>query len=226
MSKIKVIFCDFDGTITDKDNITALMEQFAPQGWEEIKDQILGEQISIQDGVGKLFSLLPSDRRHEYTQFLLEQTVIRPGFAEFVRFTEENQIQLYVVSGGIDFFVYPTLQPWISPEKIYCNGSDFSGERIQILWPHACEEPCTNQCGCCKPTILRRFDPQIYHRIVIGDSITDLQIAKLADEVYARDFLIEKCREHRIPYTPFATFFDIIRSLDSDHSGEDKNGTS
>ncbi|MGB2992381.1 MAG: 2-hydroxy-3-keto-5-methylthiopentenyl-1-phosphate phosphatase, partial [Paenisporosarcina sp.] len=41
-----VIFCDFDGTITIKDNIMAIMKKFAPPEWEPIKDQILGQQIS------------------------------------------------------------------------------------------------------------------------------------------------------------------------------------
>ncbi|SFI83700.1 2-hydroxy-3-keto-5-methylthiopentenyl-1-phosphate phosphatase [Thermoflavimicrobium dichotomicum] len=214
MGKIPVIFCDFDGTITEKDNIVSIMKRFAPPGWEEIKDQILAQQISIRQGVGKLFSLLPSSLREEIVQFVLENTKIREGFTDFVRFTQDKQIRLYVVSGGIDFFVYPVLDGLIESEHIFCNGSDFSGEHIQIVWPYACQAPCTNDCGCCKPTILRKFDPGRYERIVIGDSITDLQAAKLADRVFARDFLIEKCEENGISYTPFHSFYDIIHALE------------
>lgn len=36
MAKIAV-FCDFDGTITEKDNIINIMKHFAPSGWEGIK---------------------------------------------------------------------------------------------------------------------------------------------------------------------------------------------
>ncbi len=48
---------------------------------------------------------------------------------------------------------------------------------------------------------------------MIGDSITDLQAAKQADKVFARDFLITKCEENYIAYTPFETFHDIQNEL-------------
>ncbi|WP_026676156.1 2-hydroxy-3-keto-5-methylthiopentenyl-1-phosphate phosphatase [Fictibacillus gelatini] len=213
MKKTGVIFCDFDGTVTENDNIIAIMKQFAPLGWENIKEQILGQQISIREGVGKLFSLLPSSKKDEITEFVLSQAKVRDGFHAFVDYTKEQGIPLYIVSGGIDFFVYPLLQGVIPEDHIYCNGSDFTGESVRILWPHACDDACGNDCGCCKPTILRRFDSSKYHKIVIGDSITDLQAAKQADEVFARDFLIEKCEENNISYTPFETFYEIIDQL-------------
>ena len=36
MSKERIIFCDFDGTITVNDNIVAIMKHFNPEGWEGI----------------------------------------------------------------------------------------------------------------------------------------------------------------------------------------------
>ncbi|WP_044642731.1 2-hydroxy-3-keto-5-methylthiopentenyl-1-phosphate phosphatase [Risungbinella massiliensis] len=213
MSKQPIIFCDFDGTITESDNIIAIMKQFAPIGWEVLKDQVLAQEISIREGVGKMFSLLPSTLKEEIIQFVMENARMREGFPEFIAYAKREDIPFYIVSGGIDFFVNPMLEGIVKKEKIYCNGSDFSNETIQILWPYECDLHCTNDCGCCKPSILRQFDDQRYHKIVIGDSITDLQAAKLADQVFARDFLIEKCVENEIPYTPFQNFYDIIHHL-------------
>ncbi|WP_028775419.1 2-hydroxy-3-keto-5-methylthiopentenyl-1-phosphate phosphatase [Shimazuella kribbensis] len=213
MSKQPIIFCDFDGTITESDNIIAIMKHFAPPEWEELKDNVLSQHISIKDGVGKMFSLLPSSSKEEITRFVQENGILRAGFEEFVVFTQKENIPLYIVSGGIDFFIYPMLDHFIDRDHIYCNASDFSKENIQIIWPHACDEFCSNDCGCCKPSILRLFDNDKYEKIVIGDSITDLQAAKLADRVYARDYLIEKCEELDIHYTPFADFTEIIQNL-------------
>ncbi|MCK9918282.1 hypothetical protein MXD81_55085, partial [Microbacteriaceae bacterium K1510] len=70
MSKQLVLFCDFDGTITEKDNIVAIMRKFSPPNWEEITQQILSQQISIREGVGKLFAMLPSSLRQEITDFI------------------------------------------------------------------------------------------------------------------------------------------------------------
>jgi len=210
-----IIFCDFDGTITESDNIVAIMKRFAPPEWEVLKDDILSQRISVQEGVGAMFSLLPSSQKEDITNFVLQNARIRDGFREFVAFTKERNIPLYVVSGGIDFFVYPLLEGLVEKDHIFCNGSDFSGETIRITWPHSCDDECQNGCGCCKPSIMRKLAKSGSFRIVIGDSITDLAVAKLADHVIARDFLLQKCQELHIPHTPFATFFDVIRVLEA-----------
>lgn len=209
-----IIFCDFDGTITNTDNIIAIMKRFAPQGWEEIKDDILSQRLTIKDGVSQLFSLLPSNMRDEITTFILSHAVIRDGFKEFVDYTKQRDIPLFIISGGIEFFVEPLLDGLIPTENIYCNGSDFSKEHIQILWPHSCDEHCENGCGCCKPTLIRKLANMDDYKIVIGDSITDLQAAKLADHVIARDFLLEKCKELDLRHSAFATFYDVIDILE------------
>ncbi|MGG1678934.1 2-hydroxy-3-keto-5-methylthiopentenyl-1-phosphate phosphatase [Neobacillus sp. NRS-1170] len=208
-----VIYCDFDGTITESDNIIAIMEKFAPPGWEEIKNQILSRQFSICKGVGKLFSLLPSDRKDEITKFAIENAKIRAGFKEFVAFAHEEGIPLYIVSGGIDFFIYPILADYGPFTGVYCNKSDFSEEGIQILWPHTCDPLCKNDCGCCKPSIIRHLNHKNSFRIVIGDSVTDLEAAKHADFVLARDLLQEKCLEWGINHREFHTFFDCIEEI-------------
>lgn len=213
MSKQIILFCDFDGTITEKDNISAIMEKFAPAGWEEIKDQILGQKISIREGVGKLFAMIPSARKQEIIDFIVADAKIRPGFAEFIQFCQQEQIELLITTGGIDFFVEPILAPFELKAKIFCNGSDFSGEHIHITWPYACDEACDVDCGMCKTSIIRQYDPARYHRIVIGDSITDLAGAKIADFVIARSLLEQKSAELGLPYRPFRTFYDVIDIL-------------
>jgi len=209
-----VIYCDFDGTITESDNIIAIMKQFAPPEWVEIKDLILSRQISVNEGVGKLFSLLPSNKKKEITEFAIENAKIRPGFKEFVGYVREKGIPLYIVSGGIDFFVHSILAEYAPFDGVYCNHSDFSEETINILWPHECDSSCNNDCGCCKPSIMRKLNnPMGSFKIVIGDSVTDLEAAKHADFVLARDLLQEKCVEWGINHQGFHTFFDCIEEI-------------
>lgn len=214
--KQPVIFCDFDGTITTNDNIIAIMKHFDPPGWEPIKDAILAQTISIREGVQKMFSLLPSSKKDEVLAYVLEQAEIREGFEEFVAYTKQNNIPLYIVSGGIDFFVYPLLEPFGPFAGIYCNEADFSGDTIHITFPHGCDDQCDSQgCGCCKPSIIRKLLAEDATSVVIGDSITDLQAAKQADLVIARDFLIGKCEELDIPYQPFENFGDVTEIIDA-----------
>jgi 2-hydroxy-3-keto-5-methylthiopentenyl-1-phosphate phosphatase len=214
MSKKLVLFCDFDGTITEKDNIVSIVRKFAASECESLIEQILTQQITIQSGVGQLFQLIPSDKREDIIQFILEEAKIRTGFPEFVRFCREEGIEWLITSGGVDFFLEPLLAPFdLTGVPLYCNGSDFSGERIRVTWPHHCDEQCNNGCGMCKTTIIRRYDPAQYYRVVIGDSITDLAGAKIADYVIARSLLAQKAAELQLPHSTFATFQDVITVL-------------
>ncbi|MFC0558264.1 2-hydroxy-3-keto-5-methylthiopentenyl-1-phosphate phosphatase [Halalkalibacter alkalisediminis] len=210
--KRPVIFCDFDGTITDNDNIVAIMNKFAPPEWEAIKDDILAQRISIKQGVGQFFRLLPSALKQEMTEFILNDAKIRDGFETFVDYTKNHDIDLIIVSGGMDFFVHPLLKKYELP--VYCNQAKFDEETIRVEWLHACDSECINECGCCKPSILRKIGEDRF-KIVIGDSITDLQAAKQANFVIARDFLLEKCRELEIPHAPFHTFHEVIQILEN-----------
>ncbi len=210
----KVIICDFDGTITETDNIIAIMKKFAPPEWEDLKNGVLSQEISIKDGVGKMFQLLPSTSKEQIVKYILRSAEIRAGFKDFVQYTRENNIPLFIVSGGIDFFVYPLLEGLVNEEQIYCNVADFSNEKIQIEWPNSCDVSCTNECGCCKPSLIRKLTNADQKKIVIGDSITDLQAAKLADLVIARDLLLEKCKELHLPHQSFTTFYDVMTILD------------
>ncbi len=212
MSKI-VLFCDFDGTITTSDNIISILKKFDPPGWIRLKDQVLNQEVSIRSGVSAMFSLFPSSLKTEIERYLLNAIEIRKGFNEFVDFTDQEQIPLYIVSGGMDFFVKPILARYVSDSQIYCNETKFDQENMRVVWPHPCDDQCQNECGCCKPSIMRKLSDSQNYKIVIGDSITDLQAAKLADLVIARDFLQQKCEELQIPYKPFETFHDVIHHI-------------
>jgi 2-hydroxy-3-keto-5-methylthiopentenyl-1-phosphate phosphatase len=215
MSKQIVIFCDFDGTITEKDNIIDIMREFVPEEqWKPIVDDIFAKKTSLRAGVYDLFQLVPSARQKEVTDFVLNRANIRDGFGNFVTYCHQQNISLLITSNGIDFFIEPILAPYVEKiGKVYCNRSDFSRENVKIIYPYPCDEHCNVDCGMCKTTIIRRYDSDNYFKIVIGDSITDLEGAKIADAVIARSYLAEKCEELGISYKPFTDFHDCIKAL-------------
>jgi 2-hydroxy-3-keto-5-methylthiopentenyl-1-phosphate phosphatase len=214
--KHPIIFCDFDGTITAKDNIIATIAHFNPPGWNAIVDDIISGNKSIRQGVGELFALLPSEKQSEIIQYAVGNASIRSGLKELLNYCELHGIQFLVTSGGMDFFIHPLLASFkLEPERIYCNHADFSEEFIRIDWPHPCDEECPNQgCGMCKTTIIRKYPEDQYVRILIGDSITDFEAAKLADIVFARSHLIHQCEQLGVSYEPFETFHDVVKRLD------------
>jgi 2-hydroxy-3-keto-5-methylthiopentenyl-1-phosphate phosphatase len=215
--KKPVIFCDFDGTITENDNIIAIMKHFDPPGWKQIVDDCFAGQLTLQDAVGSMFALLPSADKDEIVKFVLEHIRIRAGFPDLLAYSKKHRIDFLVASGGIDFFVYPTLEPFeIETSRIFCNGSDFSGVTIRILWPHACGDACEHKgCGMCKPTIIDSYPSDTYERIMIGDSVSDFPAAKVADTIFARSHLAERCEELGLPFYRYETFHEVVTQLDA-----------
>ncbi|WP_409346658.1 2-hydroxy-3-keto-5-methylthiopentenyl-1-phosphate phosphatase [Paenibacillus sp. MBLB4367] len=215
--KKPVIFCDFDGTITENDNIISIMKRFDPPGWKQLVDDCFAGKITLQAAVGGMFALLPSSLKEEIVSFVNDQIRIRAGFPELLAYCQEHDITFIVTSGGIDFFVYPTLEPYgIEPSRIHCNGSDFSGEHIRILWPHECGDVCEQKgCGMCKPTIIGTYPADRYERIMIGDSISDFAAAKVADTIFARSHLAERCEQLGVPFYRYETFHEVVSQLEA-----------
>jgi 2-hydroxy-3-keto-5-methylthiopentenyl-1-phosphate phosphatase len=210
-----VIFCDFDGTLTERDVIIMIMEAFAPPEWKQIVDGILNSRtISIRDGVIQLFHLIPAHQRLEIEAFVSENVVLRSGLDGLLGFCHQHHIPFNVLSGGIDFFVQPVLKPFHHRLQIFCNQARFDGEQIELMFPYAPVD-CTQcgNCGCCKINLMDRYPASDYYRIAIGDSLTDLPMAQLADWTFARGQLIQYCQEEQIPTTPFETFTHIQEAL-------------
>jgi len=204
-----IVCCDFDGTITKNDNIIRIMKQFAPSEWTKLKDGVLSKEITIQEGVGRMFQLLTSDQKEAIQSFILEDTEIREGFKHFVDEVKKADIPFYVLSGGMDFFVYPILEGIVDRDDIYCNHASFGEDHIQIEWPHACDTQCQNVCGCCKPSIIRKLTHEDDFIIMIGDSVTDVEAAKHADLTFARDYLLNECQELGLVHKEYDTFIDL-----------------
>ncbi|MBY8913902.1 2-hydroxy-3-keto-5-methylthiopentenyl-1-phosphate phosphatase [Bacillus sp. YC2] len=216
MTQTPLIICDFDGTVTMNDNIISIMKEFAPPEWLALKDGVLSKSISIQEGVGRMFGLLPSSLKEELTDFVLQDANIRDGFVEFVSFVRSNGLPFYVVSGGMDFFVHPLLDGIVEKERIFCNHASFENAHIHIEWPHACDEGCTNQCGCCKPSVIRKLsEDQKEFLIMIGDSVTDVEAAKLSDMCFARDYLLDECKELGLRHLPFHDFYEVKSGIEN-----------
>jgi 2-hydroxy-3-keto-5-methylthiopentenyl-1-phosphate phosphatase len=214
--KRPVIFSDFDGTITERDVIVMIMERFAPPVWRDIVDNILKHRtVSIRDGVAQLFDLIPSRLKPDILEFVGQNVRLRPGFDRVLNVCQRHDIPFLVVSGGLDFFIEPVLAPYRDQLQIFCNGSDFSGERIKLTMPHLDEScaPC-GQCACCKIAVMDRYPKDDFFRITVGDSLTDRAMSLASDWAFARHQLPAILDEAGAAYTTYDDFNDIANVLE------------
>lgn len=211
-------FCDFDGTISEKDMIMQIMKRFIPDTSAEIIQQIQNCSLSVRQGVEQMFALLPSGLYSEVVRFAQEATQIRPGFYDFVAFCKAAKWPVHILSGGFDFFIDPVIAPVKNDLMVDYNQIDRSGEYMRVLWGETCDSECIGGCGLCKPTILRKYKHTFQKSIVIGDGVTDVKVARMANYVFARDKLAQILEEEHIPYTTFQTFHDVIATFKDQHA--------
>ncbi len=87
------------------DNIVAIMKHFQPPGWDALVDQVIHKKISIREGVGRMFALLPTSMHQEVVDYAIGNVTIRAGFRELLEYCSREDVHFLVTSGGIDFFL-------------------------------------------------------------------------------------------------------------------------
>lgn len=181
----KVFLSDFDGTITERDVIHSIMENFAPPIWKNILNELMTGKIDIDIGIKKMFNLIPSDKKEEIINWVLENIKIREGFDDFLDFLNENNILFVILSGGIDFYINPLIEPYKDKiHKIYSNKAIFKKDYIDVEFIYKCDGVCKRSCGVCKPYIIKK-DFKNYFKFYAGDGITDLTASEYVDFIFA-----------------------------------------
>ncbi|WP_026735393.1 HAD-IB family phosphatase [Fischerella sp. PCC 9605] len=198
----RIIFCDFDGTITVSETFVAVLKHFAPQLSAQLIPQMYARQLTLREGVRRILESIPSSRYSEILEFT-QQEPIRLGFTELLDFLEAKQVPLVVVSGGLRGMVEVVLGDLIQRlHAVHAVDADTSGEYLQV---NSEFEGGTELVA--KVQVMEKYLAD--ETIAIGDSLTDLNMALATPMVFARDRLAQYLTEHQKPYIPWNNFLEI-----------------
>jgi 2-hydroxy-3-keto-5-methylthiopentenyl-1-phosphate phosphatase len=207
---------DFDGTIATSDVTDLLLEAFAAPGWRDIEAQWRAGQIGSADCMARQVALLRCSR--PAFDHLLDAIDIDPGFAGFVAFCNRHEIELTIVSDGLDYVVTRSLaRAGLANLPIIANRLMFLGQsRHAMLSPHA-SPACRSAAGTCKCRAVgaNEAEPLGDSRatILIGDGRSDFCAAGVVDFVFAKDDLLDHCRANGISHLPYSNFLEIARLM-------------
>ena len=202
------ILSDFDGTITTKDGLYCFIEKYAKGNWEEIEQQWADGKIDSKTCLVEEFKLVPNLSEELISEFI-ETIEIDESFIDFYNKISEKEIDFYVVSDGIDYFIERILGKYgLKNIKTVTNHGEFRGEFFEITFPNDHSE-CINNAGTCKCKVLKDLK-QDYEKIVyIGDGVSDYCVADKADILYAKSRLLNYCNDKEINCIPYCNFSDI-----------------
>jgi len=204
-----MLFIDFDGTITSEETLEGAMRLCIDAAdYAEKEKELLAGKLSLAEAVHYAFSHIPSSRIEEIKAYV-RGVPVRPGFGELLQLAKERGIPAVVISGGLRPCVEEKLAPWRELLlDVYSVDVDCSGETIRLVSEYEGGGEIMS-----KVRVMERYG---YRRAVcIGDSYTDIKMAKASQAVYARDTLAATLEKLGVPYTPWTDFFDIARSISS-----------
>lgn len=203
----KIIFADFDGTVTKEDTCDAVVRAFAGEGWKEINNLWEERKISTEECAKRTFDLF--DANLEDIKKLLYKIEIDDYFKQFLSFCKEKGYEFYILSDGYDlnietiFKKYDISVPYFSNHLAVDNGFKMEclnrGKGCKI-------------CGTCKLELMKKLKKEGEQAIYIGDGYSDACPAMSADIVFAKNTLYRICVEKGKRPIKFRTFKDIMDS--------------
>jgi 2-hydroxy-3-keto-5-methylthiopentenyl-1-phosphate phosphatase len=200
----RVVFCDFDGTITTEDTFVGVLEKFTPEVAARLLPMIYRREITLKEGVQQALGSIPTGDYPNIIKYITHQP-IRPGLKEFLDFLNYLEIPLVVISGGLIGMVKAVLeyqQLIESVTAIYAGEVDLSGRYLQV---YSLIESETELVA--KAQIMAKYSA--LEKIAIGDSVTDINMALAADLVFARDRLIGYLDTENKPYVQWQDFYEV-----------------
>lgn len=204
----RVVFCDFDGTITEEETFAGMLKEFAPELSSKLMPEMYALRLTLREGVRQLLESIPAQRYPEILEYARSKPM-KPGLIELLDFLEIKGVPFVVVSGGIRGMVETVLGSLVRRvEAIYAVDVETTGQYLRV---NSQFEGDTELLA--KVHVMHQYGAD--ETIAIGDSVTDLNMAMEASMVFARDRLIKYLEQRGKSYIPWNNFYEIRNELES-----------
>jgi 2-hydroxy-3-keto-5-methylthiopentenyl-1-phosphate phosphatase len=224
-----VIFCDFDGTITQSDVTDQILTELAHPSWREIEQEWVRGLIGSRECLERQTALIEASAQD--LQALIDSIPVDPSFPAFYRFAQARGVPFFVLSDGFDYVARRVLKrsgvagPLRNGSHLFASALRVQGRRLVLSFPHS-TQTCEHGCATCKAALIRRLGAGRRPVIFIGDGFSDRFAVLESERVFAKRQLLAYCREQGIACQPFETFADIKQVLEdwldtqeADHGG-------
>ncbi|AFY57505.1 haloacid dehalogenase superfamily protein, subfamily IB, phosphoserine phosphatase [Rivularia sp. PCC 7116] len=198
----RIVFCDFDGTITAEETFVAVLKHFAPEVSQKLIPQMYAKQITLRQGVKQILESIPSSCYQEMMDYVRDKP-IRPGFVEFLSFLRLHDVPIVIVSGGLRNIIEVVLGDLLEQiDGYHAVDVDRNGEYLRVDSKFEQGDELV-----AKVQVMEKYPAD--EKIAIGDSLTDLNMSLQVPMVFARDRLAQYLEEHSKPYILWNDFIDI-----------------
>ena len=206
-----LIQCDFDGTITEEDVSFLLLDGFAQGDWQQLLRNYKEHRISVDHFNTQAFAMVQADRR-TLLEAIKGKVKVRPGFDKLASYCSRRSFRLVIVSNGLDFYIKAILRE-LGPEgiEVYAAQTQFyaDGLKVKYIGPDGRQLD-----DGLKEAYIKSFLKAGYRVIYVGNGDSDINPAKYAWQILARDELLAYCRENQLACKSFDDLNDVVRALE------------
>jgi 2-hydroxy-3-keto-5-methylthiopentenyl-1-phosphate phosphatase len=207
-----LIQCDFDGTITEEDVSFALLDTFAQGDWRELFEHYRQNKIPVGEFNTRAFAMVKASRA-ELLKVARDKVRLRAGLHELVDYCRRQGFRLVIVSNGLEFYITTILKDaGLGDIEVHAAKTSFfrRGLKVQYIGPDN-----TLMLSGFKDAYTKIFLREGYRIVYVGNGPSDVAPASHAYRVFARDGMLDGCRERGLECTPFNDLNDIVRGLES-----------
>ncbi len=215
MDKVFKIFVDFDGTISSQDIGESVFREFGDRTKvEKIIDALLSDEISAKQCWIDLCNSIDKIDKEKLNLFI-DSLNIEESFPRLVKFCDENNFELFVLSDGFDYYIKRIFErEKLNHLRYFTNKLIITEDnRLQPSFPYE-HENCRTSANCKRNHIINLSSDEDY-TVYIGDGNSDRFAAQFCDFIFAKDGLLKFCELERISYFPFKNFDDVVEKLES-----------
>jgi 2,3-diketo-5-methylthio-1-phosphopentane phosphatase len=212
-----ILFLDFDGTITRRDAVDAILEAYADPEWLKFESEWREGRLGSRDCLRAQMSLVRASRRQ--LDALLDEIEIDEGLIPLLEMCSAHNIPAHIVSDGFDYCIRRILSrsrrvsASLRGARVCASRLEGRGQRWRTDFPFF-HQTCGHGCATCKPAVMRLLNPTNAPALFVGDGLSDRYAVDSADLVFAKNGLATYCQETGIEYASFQNLNDVAAHLD------------
>ena len=213
-----VLISDFDGTISKKDFFYMVIDTLLKDKKDALApwNDYLNGKIKHIDALTGIFSQI------HLTQAELDKFIstieVDSYFYDTAKYCKDKNIPFYICSAGTNYYIKKRIVDSLQKYNITLISNDATYSQqdgMKLVAPEQNSPYYNSNTGISKQAIVQKLKDEGFFTVYAGDGKPDFKSAQIADVVFAKDMLLELCKDKNIETKPFNDFKDILNYIRS-----------
>lgn len=213
-----ILFLDFDGTVSRRDVVDAILEAYADEKWRAIEEEWCAGRMGSRECLRAQMALVRATRPQ--LDALLDEIELDEGLVVLLETCATHSITTHIVSDGFDYCIRrilsratPEVASLLGGVRVWASCLEPAGHPWRVEFPFF-HHPCTHGCATCKPAVMQILNRANAPAIFVGDGLSDAYAAERADLVFAKNSLAAHCRENLIEHLTYGDLGEVAVHLE------------